>query len=170
MTKVAQFEKVPFAQFAKDYLGTFGGTRRCMISLQLETADDLTEHVRTIYDNIKLPERISSRSPIYQFFMPFDIVYSEGGQSIPSGIRSKIDDGWVLMLFSPDHPDVKYRSMVDKTIDVIDSDYYNHSISNGHILIRIPNPSIPSIPRLYHTCHVGDVLAQGIFIPVGIAD
>ena len=88
MNKVALFEKVSYEQFEKDWEKTF--------SHIMYTKDE----IRNIYDNITLPKRATTGSAGYDFFAPENFVISSGSSAkIPTGIRCKISDGWVLMCY-----------------------------------------------------------------------
>jgi dUTP pyrophosphatase len=51
------------------------------------------------YDDIKLPKRATVGSAGYDFYAPYDIVLEPNQtETVPTGIRVRIDDGWVLML------------------------------------------------------------------------
>ena len=72
MQRIAQFEKVSFEQFEKDWLKCFPDTT----------------NVKEIYDNIKLPFRATSGSAGYDFFAPSDVTFEKGKSVlIPTGIR-----------------------------------------------------------------------------------
>jgi len=148
--RIAQFEKVSFDQFYEAYKDDFGGTR---------------EEIERIYNDIELPKRATSGSAGYDFHTPVDI-HLESGQTvkIPTGIRAKMDEDWVLMVFPRSGLGFKFRLQLNNTVGIIDSDYYN-SDNEGHIFIKITNDSnegkIVDVPR-------GGGFAQGLFIPYGI--
>lgn len=150
MKRIAQFEKVSFDQFYEAYKDDFGGTR---------------EEIERIYNDIELPKRATSGSAGYDFHTPVDI-HLESGQTvkIPTGIRAKMDEDWVLMVFPRSGLGFKFRLQLNNTVGIIDSDYYN-SDNEGHIFIKITNDSnegkIVDVPR-------GGGFAQGLFIPYGI--
>lgn len=148
MQKVAKFEKVSENIFKS----------------ALEKNPDFSKSGVTIND-IKLPERATKGSAGYDFFSPFDIKLEKGQTVlIPTGIRAKIDDGYVLMLFPRSGLGFKYRVRLDNTVGVIDSDYYG-SDNEGHIMVKITNESIED-----KTCEIkaGQGICQGIFLPFGI--
>ena len=152
MKQVAKFEKVSYEQFKKD--------------IQKEFYDELTEEwVREIYDGIKLPRRASTGSAGYDFVTPFSFTLSSGQSiKIPTGIRCKIDSGWVLKCYPRSSLGFKYRLQLDNTIPVIDGDYYQ-SDNEGHIFAKITNDSKESkIVKL----NPGDRFMQGIFGEYGI--
>lgn len=146
MNRIAKFEKVSREQFEKALEGNplFGG-------------------FAAAYDDIKLPERATAGSAGYDFYCPFDLALKPGDTAlIPTGIRSKIDDGWVLMMFPRSGLGFKFRVRLNNTVGVIDSDYYG-SDNEGHIMLKITNEG----DKL---CEVkaGQGIAQGIFLPYGI--
>lgn len=150
MQRIADFEKVSFEQFEKDWSKIFGNTNK----------------LREIYEGIKLPQRATSGSAGYDFYAPCDITFIKGESVlIPTGIRSKIDNGWVLNIFPRSGLGFKHRIQLDNTVGIIDSDYY-YSSNEGHIMIKLSCDAHDD--RHIHTVKCGDGFAQGIFMPFGI--
>lgn len=150
MKRIAEFQKVSFEQFYEGWSGDFD-------------KDEAT--VRKIYDSIKLPCRATSGSAGYDFFAPEDITLKQGETiKIPTGIRAKIDDGWVLKIYPRSGLGFKFRLQLDNTVGIIDSDYY-YSDNEGHIFIKITNDS-HSDKTVEVRAETG--FAQGIFIEYGI--
>lgn len=146
MKKVARFEKVSKEQFASSWLDTFGCEEN-------------------VYDEIKLPKRATVGSAGYDFYSPLDFKLAPGETiKIPTGIRSYIEDGWVLKIYPRSGLGFKFRLQLNNTVGIIDSDYYN-SDNEGHIFIKITNDSNEG-----KTISVkkGDGFAQGIFLEYGI--
>lgn len=114
------------------------------------------------YEDIKLPKRATAGSAGYDFFAPYDLdLQPNQTVTVATGIRAKIDDGWVLMIFPRSGLGFKYRVTLDNTVGVIDSDYFG-SDNEGHIHIRMTNGPKP----LY--IKKGEAFAQGVFLPYGI--
>lgn len=150
MQKIAEFQKVSFSQFEADFKKNFP---EC-------------ENVREIYDSIKLPKRATTGSAGYDFYAPVDITLEKGKSVlIPTGIRSKIEDGWVLQIFPRSGLGFKHRVQLDNTVGIIDADYYNSS-NEGHIMIKLSCDAHDD----GHTVSLsaGDGFAQGIFLQFGI--
>ena len=150
MQKIAEFQKVSFSQFEADFKKNFP---EC-------------ENVREIYDSIKLPKRATTGSAGYDFYAPVDITLEKGKSVlIPTGIRSKIEDGWVLQIFPRSGLGFKHRVHLDNTVGIIDADYYNSS-NEGHIMIKLSCDAHDD----GHTVSLsaGDGFAQGIFLQFGI--
>lgn len=144
MNTVAKFEKVSFEQYAKD----------------VEKADE-------IYENIQLPQRATKGSAGYDFYMPYDLTLVPGQTAkIPTGIRAKIADGWVLCLFPRSGLGFKYRLQLNNTVGIIDADYYL-SDNEGHIFAKITNNSNEGKTL---TLKQGEGFMQGIFMPFGLAE
>ena len=152
MKKIAKFEKVSFEQFRGAYADDFGGT---------------TEEIQKVYDSIALPKRATSGSAGYDFYTPVDITL-EPGQTIkvPTGVRARMDEDWVLMIFPRSGLGFKYRLQLNNTVGIIDSDYYN-SDNEGHIFIKITNDSNEGKTV---DISAGSGFAQGLFIPYGITE
>lgn len=154
MKRVARFEKISWTQFQKDYINTFGEDKIINI-------DD----IRKIYDGINIPMRATIGSAGYDFQSPmtFSLPPRETIK-LPTGIRTKIDDGWVLKIYPRSNLGFNYRLQLDNSVGIIDSDYY-FSNNEGHIFIKITNDThqnkIVSIRS-------GDKFAQGVFVEYGI--
>ena len=125
ISRIAKFHKVSFEQFKGDWEDTFGKQ----------------EDIRSIYEDIRLPERATSGSAGYDFFAPKAFVIQPGETvKIPTGIRAEIDEGWVLALFPRSSLGFKYRLQLNNTVGIIDSDYF-YSDNEGHMFIKITNDS-----------------------------
>lgn len=151
MKKIARFEKVSFEQFKKDWMETF------------HEYDEM--QTKEVYDKIKLPMRATSGSAGYDFYSPVSFRLESGkGMKIPTGIRVKIEDGWVLSIFPRSGLGFKYRMQLDNTVGIIDSDYYG-AANEGHIMIKFTNDS-----NTDKTIELeeGNAFAQGIFTEFGI--
>lgn len=148
MHRIANFEKVSFDEFRKAF--------------------DLSENeVRAIYDNIKIPVRATEGSAGYDFYSPVSFELKAGETAkIPTGIRARIDNGWVLAVFPRSGLGFKFRLQLDNTVGIIDADYYN-SDNEGHIFIKVTNCSYEDKTV---SVSAGDGFAQGIFLPFGITE
>jgi dUTP pyrophosphatase len=115
------------------------------------------------YDSIMLPKRATSGSAGYDFFSPIAFCL-EPNQTIkvPTGIRVKIDEGWVLKIYPRSSLGFKYRLRLDNTVGIIDSDYFNAD-NEGHIFIKITNCGDKPLE-----VEKGKAFAQGIFVEYGI--
>lgn len=153
MKKIAKFEKVSLEQFKKDFLDSF------------PHYDE--NEIFTIYENIKLPKRATKGSAGYDFYTPIDFTL-EPHQTIkiPTGIRVKINEGWVLGLYPRSGLGFKYRLQLNNTVGIIDSDYYN-SDNEGHMFVKLTNDSNENKTVSLKT---GQGMVQGIFFEFGIVE
>ena len=150
---VAKFEKVTWGQYCD--------------SRGWDPANVLTEgsNVKE-YDDIKLPKRATKGSAGYDFFSPFDFSLEPGETiKIPTGIKAKIADGFVLKEYPRSSFGFKYRVRLDNTVGIIDSDYYNNEKNEGHIFIKITNEGAKSLE-----VKKGDAFCQGIFSEYFLAE
>ena len=143
MQKIAQFMKVSRAQFESDW--------------------DFAAPCP--WDEIMLPRRGTAGSAGYDFFSPVDFTLAPGEFiKIPTGVRARIDDGWVLAICPRSGQGFKYRVQLYNTLGVIDADYFG-AANEGHIHIKIVNANTEgktlSVRR-------GEAFAQGIFLPFGV--
>ena len=148
MKRIAKFEKVSFEQFQSGFDGEFS-----------------LEEIKEMYANLQLPKRATKGSAGYDFYAPFDITLNPGQTiKIPTGIRSSMEDGWVLKLYPRSGLGFKFRLQLNNTVGIIDSDYY-HSSNEGHIFAKITNDSnegrVVEIKK-----NTGFI--QGIFLAYGI--
>lgn len=145
MKRIAQFYKVSFKQFEASW--TLGG------------------NVQDIYDQIKLPTRATTGSAGYDFFMPITVELKPNETiNIPTGIRVKIEENWVLKLYPRSGLGFKYRLQLNNTVGIIDSDYF-YSDNEGHIFSKITNDSNENKTVILNQ---GEGFMQGIFIEYGI--
>lgn len=148
LQRIAKFEKVTENQFVRDFMN-------CYPKYQ----DDIHD-ISRIYKSIKLPARAAKGSAGYNFLSLVSFkVYPGDTVKIPTGIRCKIDKGWVLKCY----PWSKYRFGLDNTVGIIDSDYYGAD-NEGHILLKMTN----NMSRMNIEINTGECIAQGIFVEYGI--
>ena len=117
------------------------------------------------YDELILPKRGTAGSAGYDFYSPVDFTLAPGEViKIPTGMRAKIDDGWVLIICPRSGQGFKYRLQLYNTVGVIDSDYFGAD-NEGHIFIKLTNVNREGKVL---TVKKGEAFAQGIFLPFGI--
>lgn len=149
MQKIAKFEKVSFDQYKKDYFETFGNL----------------DNIEEIYNAISLPQRATKGSAGYDFYAPINITLKPNETiKIPTGIRVKIEDGWVLKCYPRSGLGFKYRMQLNNTVGIIDSDYY-YSSNEGHIFTKITNDTNEGKTI---EIKVNQGFMQGIFVEFGI--
>ena len=152
MNRIARFEKVSESLFVQAMTDEFG------VSKEIAAA---------AYQSLLLPRRATTGSAGYDFYLPVAVQIAPGQTvKIPTGIRAKIADGWVLCLFPRSGLGFKYRLQLDNTVGVIDSDYYG-SDNEGHIFCKITNDG-KSGKTL--SLGAGEAFVQGVFLPYGITE
>lgn len=146
MKQVAKFEKVSFEQF----------------KTSLNKNIDIPENeIKDIYDSIKLPKRATVGSAGYDFYMPCDVTINQNeSKIIPTGIRCKLEEGYVLQLYPRSSVGIKKNLNLKNTVGIIDSDYYN-ATNEGHIMIALKN--ICSTDNTV-VLKKGDAFVQGVFV------
>lgn len=147
MQRIAKFEKVSYQEYKK------------------ANKNFSEEKWKEIYDEIVLPKRATTHSAGYDFFAPFDIELKAGEcLTIPTGVRVKIDEGWVLKIYPRSGLGFKFRLQLNNTVGIIDGDYYN-SDNEGHVFCKIFNDG-----RENKTVSIekGKGFCQGIFVEYGI--
>ena len=127
------------------------------------------DEISTAYESIKLPARATKGSAGYDFFSPFAL--PEGldvGESLifPTGIRCKMNEGWVLVICPRSGMGFKSGVRLANTLGIIDQDYY-YSDNEGHIMIKLINES--TIAKKLDI-NSGTAFCQGILLPYGIAE
>ena len=157
---IAQFKKVSYEQFYKDFVKTFNLSETRELEDGTVETIDLNPIVENVYNSIKLPKRATMGSAGYDFFVPIDLdIVPNTTVKVPTGIRCKMKKNYVLQIYPRSGLGFKYRLQLDNTVGIIDSDYYN-SDNEGHIFIKITNDTHEG-----KTIELkqGNGFAQGIF-------
>lgn len=141
MKRIAAFEKVSEGRFLAD-----GGKKEN-------------------YDKIILPVRATAGSAGYDIVTPQDVTLNPGESiRIPTGIRVRMEEGWVFQIYPRSGLGYKYRVQLDNTVGIIDSDYY-FSDNEGHIQVKITNDGKEGKTLCLKS---GERFCQGIFTEYGI--
>ena len=162
--RIAQFEKVSYEQFRKDWLDTFENLKADYDREKLDRYA-VENTIKNIYDSIQLPKRSTSGSAGYDFRSPSEFMLGVNESiKIPTGIRCKIDDGWMLQCYPRSSCGFKYGVHLANSVGIVDADYF-YANNEGHIFIKLINDSAIAKPLLIET---GDAFCQGVFVPYGI--
>lgn len=160
-----KFEKISSGQFMTDMMANknYHITKDYMLW-------DYEKHVNIdlgrIYNSIKLPVRATGRSAGYDFFIPATITIFAGEQAdCLTGVKCRLDDNAVLLIDIRSSMGIKRGLSIANTIGVIDADYYNNPVNEGHIHIVLKNNSDTDV-----TLEAGTRVAQGIIIPYLITE
>lgn len=112
-----------------------------------------------------LPTRATAGSAGYDFKALYDFTIEPGSNNIiATGIKCRMEDGWVLQIYPRSSLGFIYRVQLANTVGIIDADYYNNEKNEGHIMIKL------EVPEGFPTLVVkrGEAFAQGVFVPFGI--
>ena len=165
---VAEFSKVPYEQFEKDYLNAYYPNGLDVLDPVVKTKalDDIYE----AYQNIKLPNLSTAGSCGHDICSTVDVpIYPGMNAVIPTGIRAEMFPGWALLIFPRSGLGFKYNIRLVNTCGVIDSDYFGAK-NYGHIILKIYNGTpVDKTESSRVVIHRGDKIAQGVFLPYGIA-
>ena len=145
MGGIARFMHVSSMRFREDWREAFGDTG--------------------IPDLPPLPRRATAGSAGYDFFSPLAFSLAPGEcLRVPTGVRARIDDGWVLMLFPRSGLGFKYRLQLNNTVGIVDADYFG-ARNEGHIFIKLTNAGDRPL-----SVGAGEAFAQGVFLPFGLTE
>ena len=151
MRRIAKFEKVSEERFLEDLTDAF--------------PEYTKEQAKEIYASLRLPERATKGSAGYDFYMPVPCSLKPGETvKIPTGVRVRMEEDWVLSLYPRSGLGFKYRLQLNNTVGIIDSDYY-YSDNEGHIFAKLTNDSNEGKAL---SLNAGDGFMQGTFLPYGI--
>ena len=95
--------------------------------------------------------------------MPIELAPGET-VTVPTGIRARIAEGWVLFVLPKSGLGFRYRLRLDNTVGVIDSDYFG-SDNEGHIIVKLTNCGDKPLSVKKHA-----PFCQGVFLPFGITE
>lgn len=151
MNRIAHFEKVSLAAYTD--------------CVHKALPDHVMLDIPAMYERIRLPERATAGSAGYDFFSPLGFTLVPGASiCVPTGIRVRMDDGWVLLLMPRSGLGTKYRLQINNTVGVIDGDYYD-TPAEGPIMTTFTNDTHDG--RTLDIAE-GEAIMQGIFVPYGI--
>lgn len=151
MQRIAQFFKVSAENFINACKEDFPGYS--------------DEEIQRMYEEIKLPRRATKGSAGYDFYAPFSFALKPGETiKIPTGIRAKMEENWVLKLYPRSGLGFKFRLQMNNTVGIIDSDYF-YSDNEGHIFVKLTNDSNEG--KVVEIA-AGTGIVQGIFLEYGI--
>lgn len=140
------FEKVSEEQYIKDV--------QSMLQSEI-----LEEDLRKELADIELPVRATQSSAGYDFHAPCDIIVTPHHTIlIPTGIKVKMMPDEILSIYPRSSLGFKYNIRLANSVGIVDADYYNNENNEGHIMIKLYNPSEQSVKL-----NKGDRFAQGIF-------
>jgi len=132
-----EFKKISFEQFKKDI-----------------------EDSKKIYQEYELPQRETKTSAGYDFKAIFDFEIKPSEiKKIPTGIKTRMQDNEVLMLFVRSSMGFKYNIRLCNQVGIIDADYYDNDDNEGHIWVALQNEG----DKIYKV-KKGEAFCQGVFL------
>lgn len=138
-----RFEKISKEQWVKDTLNKYYD-------------NDLIE----CYNNIKFPQRATSKSAGYDIYSPIKCSIMPYEQMlIPTGIKVDMDDNDVMLIIIRSSLGIKKGLSIPNQTGVIDADYYNNPDNEGHVWVALKNNT-----NKQFDIEVGDRVSQAIFI------
>ena len=144
-----RFEKVSFIEFRRHFPDGYDGYKEA----------------KEAYEQIKLPQRATSGSAGYDFYLPQNLCIAGGCShvaTIPTGVRVWLDPGCFLMCVPRSGLGFKHGLRLKNTTGIIDEDFVMGE-SEGHILAAITTDSPVSL-------HAGDRFMQGIIVKYGVTE
>ena len=111
---------------------------------------------------IKLPERQTSKSIGYDFFIPINLgirIPPKQSVMIWTDVKVKLDEDELLMIVPRSSTGIKKTIMLANTIGIIDPDYYGNKDNDGNIGICLYNYG-----NHYTFLDEGERFAQGIVL------
>ena len=143
---IAIFERVSEKQFAEDLRELLGLQEDC-------------------YEQISMPRRATKGSAGYDFCCPIGLtIKAHESIRIPTGIRCKMAEGYVLQLYPRSSLGFRYHLCLLNTVGIIDSDYYRAD-NEGHIIIGMVNEGDKDL-----VLKAGDRFVQGVFLKYETAE
>ena len=132
-----KFEKISYEQFKKDI------------------KDD-----KELYNSIELPRRSTKHSAGYDIkSIESGIIKPKESKSFKTGLKVSMNEDEVLYIYSRSSLGYKYNVCLVNSVGVIDSDYYNNKVNEGHFQVKLINLGDKDFE-----VNTGDRIAQGVFM------
>lgn len=114
----------------------------------------------------RLPERSTSNSAGYDFFVPVDTVCkSHEITMVKTGVKAYFPDNEVLYLFNRSSNPKKKGLIILNGVGVVDSDYADNSDNDGEIAGLFYNMRDEDV-----VLKAGDKMMQGVFMEFKVTD
>lgn len=132
---------------------------KCVVArFEKVSAEELSRTEVFRLSDVLLPKRATKGSAGYDFFATERLVLPpRTSLEVPTGIKCEIEEGYVLKLYPRSSLGFKYGICFDNSVGIIDSDYYNNPKNEGHIKVKLHNPSSTTV-----VIEKGQAYAQGI--------
>lgn len=114
----------------------------------------------TGFDDAIIPKRATMYSAGYDFSAYEDVVINENEiVLVKTGIKAFMEEDEVLKIYPRSSLPIKKGLTLANNVGIIDSDYYNNTNNEGHIMIMLRNFTSKPVQILK-----GERIAQGIFL------
>ena len=118
------------------------------------------------YENLSIPKRATKEAAGYDMVSTLTFTLEPGDSiAIPTGLKAYMQPGEMLALYPRSGIGFKYEICLANTVGIGDGDYYNNINNEGHYFIKLVNRGKKS-----WSVQAGDKVAQGIFMPILLAD
>lgn len=84
---------------------------------------------------------------------------------VPTGLKAYMLDDEYLQIVNRSSNPLKRRIVLPNSLGIIDKDYYNNAVNEGHIYVQLQNYGVKDV-----TIAKGDRIAQGIFTKYLLTD
>ena len=112
-----------------------------------------------IQENITLPQRQTLQSAGYDLAAYEEVTIQPGEiQLIPTGLKVQLGESEVLLVYPRSSLGIKKGLMMSNGVGVIDADYYNNTLNEGHIMVPLYNFKQSPV-----TISKFERIAQGVF-------
>ena len=115
---------------------------------------------------MKLPKRSTKSSAGYDFYAMEDIICKPREITmVKTGIKAKMEDNEVLLLFNRSSNPKKKGLIILNGVGVVDADYYGNAENDGEIAALFYNMRDEDVE-----IKAGDKIMQGIFVKYAITE
>lgn len=115
---------------------------------------------------MKLPKRSTKSSAGYDFYAMEDIICKPREITmVKTGIKAKMEDNEVLLLFNRSSNPKKKGLIILNGVGVVDADYYGNADNDGEIAALFYNMRDEDVE-----IKAGDKIMQGIFVKYAVTD
>lgn len=111
------------------------------------------------YKELNKPKRGTKYSAGYDFYSPYDFIIKPNEEiKVKTAIKAYMQEDEYLKIVVRSGHGFKYNIRLKNQVGIIDSDYYNNSNNEGHIIIALKNEGEKDF-----VIKKGEAFAQGIF-------
>lgn len=113
-----------------------------------------------LFAQIRLPTRATKNSAGYDIYSTLDFILRPGEEILlPTGWKVSMNRFDFLMILPRSGLGFKFYSRLANTVGIIDSDYFDNSTNEGHVMLKLRNEGEKEIK-----IKAGEGVAQAIFV------